>query len=352
MMFSFKKDAHGKYDLDDFINSVGIDNFLSYCASHLGPDVCEHFGITAHTLYNLKRKFNVPALTKEQVTQLSQEKITSIYGKDRAECVRRNKESKLRNHGDENYCNSEQAKKTVEERYGVNNITYIPGVSEKRRQTCLEKYGVDVSSKADSVKEKSKQSRIKHYGSYEESYKIGLENLRSVLNQKYGVDYFVLSDNCRKNLSYRRQSQWNKDFESMLKKHGIDDFEIEFRIQRKFYDFRIGKYLLEVDPYPTHNSTWSPIAKGPGIDKYYHRNKTLLAIENGYICVHIFDWTDVEKVLNLIQLHQLDIYDTGVVNRYIFNTKTKKLVDHMEKDCVEIYDDGFAIKEEVYSNGK
>lgn len=284
-------------------------------------------------------------MTKEQVIQLTQEKITAKYGKNRAECVRRNKETKLNKYGNENYCNTEKAKKTLEEKYGVSNMSYIPGVSEKRMKTCLEKYGVDVSSKADSVKDKSKQSRIRHYGSYKESYKIGLENLKIVLNEKYGVDYFVLSDKCRKNLSYRRQSKWNRDFELMLEQKGINNFEIEFKLQRKFYDFRIGKYLIEIDPYPTHNSTWSPIAKGPGIDRYYHRNKTLLAMDSGYICVHIFDWTDVDKILKLIQLEQLNIYDTGIINRYIFNIKTKELVDYMDKDCVEIYDDGFAIRE-------
>ena len=39
MMFSFKKDAHGKYDLDDFINSVGIDNFC-HTVHHIWAPMC------------------------------------------------------------------------------------------------------------------------------------------------------------------------------------------------------------------------------------------------------------------------------------------------------------------------
>lgn len=352
MMFCFKKDEHGKYDLYDFMECVGFDNFVSYATSHLSADVCEHFGITGHTFNNIKKEFNIPSLTKEQISRLTQEKITLLYGKNRAECVRRNKESKLRNHGNPNYCNSEKAIRTLEERYGVSNMSHIPGVKEKRKETCIEKYGVEISSQAECVKEKAKQSRIEHYGSYEESYRIGLQNLKVSLNKKYGVDYFVLSDKCRKNLAYHRHSKWNDDFIILMKQHGITDFEIEFRVERKFYDFKVGNYLIEVDPYPTHNSTWSPIAKGPGIDKYYHRDKTLLAMKYGYTCVHIFDWTDTEKVLSLIKDKKLYICDTGLIRRYIFNTKTKEIVECFDNNCVEIYDDGFYIGSEVDDSGQ
>ena len=124
------------------------------------------------------------------------------------------------------------------------------------------------------------------------------------------------------------------------------EYEEEFRIENRFYDFRVGKYLFEVDPYPTHNVNWSPMSPNEGIDKYYHRKKTLLANRYGYICIHIFDWTDAGFILSLVADGSLATYDTGNIKRFVFNTKTKSIQESLEPYCVEIYDDGFEVVKE------
>ena len=58
--------------------------------------------------------------------------------------------------------------------------------------------------------------------------------------------------------------------------------------------------MLEVNPYGTHNSTWGLFGK-PGKDSKYHFKKSQLAEQNGYRCIHVWDWDDRDKILMLLQ---------------------------------------------------
>lgn len=70
------------------------------------------------------------------------------------------KETKLKNHGDENYVNPEKAKQTRLSRYGSENYNNI----EKFKETFISKYGVDNPSKVDSMLDKVKAKKIEHFG--------------------------------------------------------------------------------------------------------------------------------------------------------------------------------------------
>ena len=67
------------------------------------------------------------------------------------------------------------------------------------------------------------------------------------------------------------------------------------------YDIHIldRNILLEIDPTYTHNAIGNHWDKH-GMGKDYHIEKTRLAVENGYRCVHIFDWDDIDKVIQLL----------------------------------------------------
>lgn len=91
----------------------------------------------------------------------------------------------------------------------------------------------------------------------------------------------------------------------MLKKSNIP-YVREFPIKNYSYDFKVGKYLIEIDPYATHNSSWG-IRNNPPKAKGYHKSKSTLAAENGYFCIHVFDWDDKEKIINkLIPLAEIN----------------------------------------------
>lgn len=143
-------------------------------------------------------------------------------------------------------------KKTLKEKYGVENANHIPGVSEKREQTCQEKYGA-----------------------------------KCVLISKHCYSEF------------KNDSKPNREFAKLLEEKGIE-FEREFPLENRAFDFKIDKNLVEINPYATHNSTWGIIGR-EGKDRLYHKEKSDLAAKYGYSCLHVWDWDDREKVLELLQ---------------------------------------------------
>jgi hypothetical protein len=62
----------------------------------------------------------------------------------------------------------------------------------------------------------------------------------------------------------------------------------------------VGNYLIEIDPYATHNSTWG-IRDNPPKSSSYHKQKSDLAKREGYFCIHKFDWDEAGKLISLLQ---------------------------------------------------
>ena len=89
----------------------------------------------------------------------------------------------------------------------------------------------------------------------------------------------------------------NKLFSKKLDDLGIS-YESEFKIKNRRYDFKVGNNLIEIDPFTFHNSTWAPWGKPKS--KNYHKLKSDLAKENTYRCIHIFDWDNENKIIQLI----------------------------------------------------
>lgn len=143
--------------------------------------------------------------------------------------------------------------------------------------TNLEKYGVECYFSTNEFKEASKNTRIDKYGSY--------------LNPETINQCFV----------YSHISKINQKFAEQLKELNIDN-EFEFRINSRYYDIHIlnTNILIEIDPAFTHNSTFNIWDKDL-LDKDYHLNKIKLAEENNYRCIHIFDWDDKEKIINILK---------------------------------------------------
>ena len=124
-----------------------------------------------------------------------------------------------------------------------------------------------------------------------------LDKARKTCLERYGVEWACQRQEARLK---GQNSVANIDFENLLKANNIE-YEREFPIGSFSYDFKIGNYLIEINPYATHNSTWG-IRNNPPKSTNYHIQKSNLAKENGYSCIHIFDWDEPSKVLNLLQL--------------------------------------------------
>ena len=90
----------------------------------------------------------------------------------------------------------------------------------------------------------------------------------------------------------------NKNFAELLDKNNIN-YEREFYIDHYIYDFKVDNNLIEINPFPFHNVTFSPFGDPKG--ETYHYDKTLTAIENGYRCIHVWDWDDVNRIIELLK---------------------------------------------------
>ena len=302
-----------------------------------------------------------------------------------------------------NKSSHEKAKQTIFNRYGVENLSDIPGVKEKRKQTCLKHYGVEVPMQSNEIKKKCEQTCLKHYGTktpleskeirdkihqtnlerygveevlsskeIQEKYKqtnlekygdknvwgknsskreeikqtnlerygveevLSSKEIRDKIHQtnlerygaknpwqssevirrsrenakktnleRYGVEYFCQHEKCYKASGYRI-SKINRDFYDKLVKNNIEA-QLEYIIENSGFDLKVGNTLIEINPTYTHNSTFGATIRGSKkqatpID--YHLNKTLFANKHNFHCMHIFDWDDKDKIVEMLKSKQ------------------------------------------------
>lgn len=197
----------------------------------------------------------------------------------------------------------EHMKQTNKERYGHEYTVKVPEFLEKAKQTNIEKYGVDNVFKSEEFREKAQETNMKKYGVRfaSQSPEI-LERIKEANLEKYGVEYFCQHERCSE-ANGSRISKTNKKFQEFLNENNIES-ELEFIIENYGYDLKVGDTLVEIDPYFTHNSTVGPYfgekrRKPKASD--YHLSKSIFAKENGYNCIHVFDWDDWNKVISLLQ---------------------------------------------------
>lgn len=146
--------------------------------------------------------------------------------------------------------------------------------------------------------------------------------------QKHGVD------NTFKLATYVSDSGPNKEFYKLLSEKDVTvESEVFLPSNNLFtlkgfrYDFKLNNILIELNPWPFHNSTWSPIPSQPPLQKDYHYNKTIVACEHGFRCIHVWDWDDKLKIVESItkpkirvfakQCKVVQIDDQTVINSFL-----------------------------------
>ena len=162
-------------------------------------------------------------------------------------------------------------------KYGVDNVSKCPEIIDKIATTFLARYGVNCAVRVPEFRQK----------------------MIDTMMERYGVPYYTQSDNYRHS-PYFRVSKINQRFADKLRDAGILH-KSEFSIGLKSYDFVLNtaQTLIEINPTYTHNAIgnhWNT----QGLSMYYHRDKTQLAEDNGYRCIHVWDWDDWDKVIDLI----------------------------------------------------
>ena len=211
-------------------------------------------------------------------------------------------------YGNGGYGNSPQA---IEKRIQTNLNTFgtqWPSQNAKVRtkveQTCLTKYGAKSPFESDEVKSKIQDTIRRKYGVKSIMHCDVIKNtLSESVYNKYGVRWSCMLPQC---VSAKgcRISKINMQFGELLKSYNIEH-TYEFPLENKQYDFKVGNTLIEIDPTYTH-SGYSKSYYGK-VSSDYHVLKSNLAEKHGFRCIHVFDWDDWDKIINLLDTHT-DIY--------------------------------------------
>lgn len=199
------------------------------------------------------------------------------------------KETVLTKYGCEVWSHPEVRKKireTMVERYGHEHLMQVEELKAKQQATMLERYGVKYAFASPEIKEKIKKTMLERYGVENASYSEELcRKADQTTLERYGV--------------HRRTSKTNQQFHTMLESNEICSEEEHF-LQGKWFDFCIEelKIFIEVNPTYTHNFIGNHWGDGVPVD--YHLNRTKLAKEFGYRCIHVWQWDDWNKIIALV----------------------------------------------------
>ena len=285
-------------------------------------------------------------MQNSQIKQKSIDRKTEIYGEDWGKIIAEKSIETYRERTglDNPFQDVANVQAGMLEKYGVTSSNYIPGIKAQMNETWQKHYGQNPEAFAELVARREATKELKygnpHYNNMEKNRKTCLEN--------NGVECIFLKDNLKYNLK-KKYSGPNQLFYNILLNYfdkDLIDSGREFTLSMKQFDFKIDKYLIEINPWITHNSNFTPYGDKKGIDKYYHQNKTKLALDNGYTCIHIFDWIQnkeeiIEKILNNT-FPQIISFEEP--RKFIYNIRENKLVNEESEDTVIIWDDGAIYK--------
>lgn len=199
--------------------------------------------------------------------------------------------------------------------------------NKKLKLRSLRKYGTEHLMQSKQVQNNFHEA-MKHKYGYEHALQVkSIKSKQEATNlSQFGTIHACLSDNCLNNqTNLRARSKTNEEFEKLLNHHNIH-VTSEFKLGPFSYDFKTDKnnILIEVDPTYTHTTEKTHLDKF-GKSPNYHRDKTQLAEDNGYRCIHVWDWNDwdiIAKTLadkTVINVSEFKVYRVTkqVANKFL-----------------------------------
>lgn len=198
----------------------------------------------------------------------------------------------------------EKINQTFIEKYGSVEFWKNPEIIQKRIETCRNRYGCDYAIASKEVRAAAKQTMINKYGVDSPMHSKEFSNkVKQTTIERHGVWPVFLREDVMEQVAEDRRgkriSKTQQNFCDMLEAAGLHTAQ-EFVLDRKMYDIHVEdtNILVEIDPSYTHSQQENVYHQI--LDKYYHRDKTKIASDNGYRCIHVFDWDDRNKVLKTI----------------------------------------------------
>lgn len=329
-----KKTAEEKYGDPNWRNS---EKTRQTCLATFGVENATQSEVVKEKIKetNLKRYGTLIASQSKEVIEKIKHTHSLKTKKEREEILQKTIKTNLEKYNTEFPPQAEEIKtkikKTNLEKYGTVCPVQSAEIQEKIKEHNLEKYGCEYAIGSKEVQEKIKTTNKQKYG-YEypfqdQSNRSQLEEKRKKTNleryntphiyqvpefkekacktnmEKYGVLWNCLRENAV-NANGKTISKVNLAFKKKLDALGIEN-KLEFCLKGRNYDFKVeDDLLIEINPTYTHNSSITvsighSYIKPKEID--YHFKKSQLAMENGYRCIHIWDWDDKDKIINLLK---------------------------------------------------
>lgn len=319
---------------------IDLEKFKEFYYSHSNAEVCKEFSIKESAIAKILKENNLEKKTKEQVCSIIRNTLKSKSDEEKADIQRRkdntcldrygvknssmsievrNKISKSLNempeekkrlrtqHFKETMSNkTNEEKEKISQHRSVATLQYFEQMTAEKRkefsQIMSETYkNLSEEQKANRVK-KGIETKIQRYGKNYNSlmYEKSRDKLVETNLDKYGVPYYCMAEKCRSAKGGNASNTTpNNKFARLLEENNIV-YTREFRVENYSFDFKVNDILIEIDPAVTHNVSWSPFGNKT-IDKNYHYNKSKCAFDNGYRCIHIFDWDNVDKIVSLLK---------------------------------------------------
>lgn len=321
--------------IEKIVSKCSKEDLENYYSSHSKPEVCDYFNLPNSSISFLLKFYNIKK-DKRNIVKLRENTCLEKYG-----VTNPSKSKTIRN----------KTRKTNLEKYGVEYNFSLDEFKEKSKQTCLEKYGTEYANQSKCVKEKIIKTKIDNYGSLEnaykvvvskgkatrtlnsgsleESYRLGLENQSKVILEKYGVPYACMREEAR---NFSNDSGPNRLFASILDKNSIK-YVREFVIDSCSYDFKVNNFLIEINPFSTHNSTWGIF--GEPKDLFYHYNKTKLAKDSGFTCLNVWDWDNIDIILDILKENKIRIFARKCIIKEVLVKDTNIFLNenHLQGTC-------------------
>lgn len=275
-------------------------------------------------------------------TCLEKYNVECTFQTEQVKC--KSKKTKLERHNNECFTNRNKYKETCLEKYGVENSFQSEISKENSKKTNLRKRNVEYATQDNTVKEKRKKTCLEKYGvDHHMKSKQFKDKTKRTNKEKYGVDWTCM----RKEAKLKgNNSKPNSEFARLLEQHNII-YEREFSLGKYSFDFKVGDILIEINPTITHNSCTNPFGRN-ALDKEYHFKKSLFAYENNYICIHVWDWTDKEEIIQKLKtIVKVSSIGKPKLHWYHMRKKTHMINNDYDKMISEgylpIYDDGFVL---------
>lgn len=216
----------------------------------------------------------------------------------------------------------EKIEKSIQEKYGVANVSELPEIRkkisealkssevvQKKKEASRSKWGFDYPAQSEEVQQKMRETTFQHYGvPYTGQILDAREKAKDSCLARYGVPYGfqteIAKQHARESMianNTGRVSKLNLEFMAFLQSNGIDCITEKY-ISGKWYDIEVTdkNIVLEIDPTYTHSSLGNHWIS-EGLDPGYQLMKTELAAEQGYRCIHVFDWDSWDKILDLLK---------------------------------------------------